>query len=142
MYLSPGVSAIGYIASMSSITLVLPIPKTDQNQGHGHWRSASKDRKDDRGCAYLVAKEALGRRRGFPWPSEEVETLVCWYHPSATFRDIWNIVACLKGTIDGCVRAGLLDDDRELQPPRVERETDKENPRVELIFTRKTAHGR
>lgn len=121
------------------ITVVVPIPKTDQNQGHKHWRSASSSRKKDREAAQkasMIAVEELGDYEAYEFPWARARVLVTWYHPRKQFRDMWNMVGCLKGTLDGIVRSGILEDDDLIQPPAIRRRVDKEDPRVEITLYR------
>lgn len=119
------------------IAITVPIPKTDQNQGHQHWRTAANARRADRDLAELKAKAAKSKTpysTTFPWANASI--VVRWFHKTKSFRDMWNMVGSLKGTIDGFVRAGLLVDDDLLQPPRIERYKDATNPRVEIELER------
>jgi hypothetical protein len=46
--------------------------------------------------------------------------------------DPWNIVGRLKGTLDGIVDSGILSDDKNIDPPKIHRMTDKKNQRVTI----------
>lgn len=122
------------------IIITVPIPKTDQNK-KTHYRVAAARRKKDVEAAKLAVDSFLATlgveeqvALQLPWSSADIH--VKWYHPTKRFRDIWNIVGALKGTVDGIVRSGILIDDDLIQPPTIERLKDKMDPRVELYLTK------
>jgi Holliday junction resolvase RusA-like endonuclease len=122
----------------NSITITVPIPKSDQNKSMHH-RQKSQARQSDwkksKESSQIAVNELYDwESYGFPWVTADIH--VRWYHPTTRLKDTWNIVGCLKGTLDGIVRSGVLADDNEVQPPTIERLTDRENPRVELTLTK------
>lgn len=119
------------------IKIVIPIPKESQNKRRGTAMAGSFARKKDRERAKRSAQSALSALQynyGTPWPNARIH--VRWFHKTRNFRDKWNIVGCLKGTLDGIVDAGILIDDDQVQPPTVECLVDKDDPRVELYLER------
>lgn len=119
------------------ITISVPIPKSDQNKMMHHRAKALARQEDWKNAkeAAEVAVRDLGNWKEYKFPWKSAEMHVRWYHPTRRHRDSWNIVGCLKGTLDGIVRAGILVDDNEVQPPTVERLTDNNNPRVEIVLS-------
>ena len=123
------------------IIITVPIPQTDQNRKTTSWAIDAGRRKRDVKKAQQAVDTYFGNmgveernNLKLPWDSAVIH--VKWFHPTKKHKDIWNIVGSLKGTVDGIVRSGILVDDDKLQPPTVERLTDKDSPRVELYFTK------
>jgi len=125
-----------------TITITVPIPRLDPNNNFAGWAAKAAHKKADRETAMeetMCAVTELGdwKPYGFPWKSATVG--VKWYHKTTNHKDRDNIIACLKSTIDGIRRAGLLVDDDELHYSSPERLTDKSNPRVEITLLRGSA---
>ncbi len=124
---------------MHSISITVPIPKSNENRRKSNAILTSVARKKDvkdsiRACN--KAMEDMGEtinELNLPWTNANVKVL--WYHRTRRFRDMWNMVGSLKGTLDGIVRSGILADDDLVQPPLIFRKVDKDYPRVVLVLT-------
>ena len=68
--------------------------------------------------ARLVCEQAMREVDCPGWQSARYD--VHEYTPTATRQDKDNLVASLKAYLDGCVLAGLVPNDRYLEPGRIE----------------------
>jgi len=121
--------------SENVLIITVPIPKHNVNKVQRTAKIGSFHKKKDVENAKASAQKAMSELQcnyGLPWANATIH--VRWFHPTKNLRDRWNCVACLKGTVDGIVRQGVLVDDDLIQPPTVERLVDKNNPRVELYI--------
>ena len=124
-----------------SITITVPIPKSNPNSNFAGWAAKAAQKKQDRETAKqeaMIAVAELGdwQAYGFPWKFASVG--VHWYHKTSNHKDRDNIISSLKHTIDGIRLAGILVDDDELTWCSPVRLTDKSNPRVEIVIERLT----
>ena len=128
-----------------SITITVPIPKSNPNSNFAGWAAKAAQKKQDRETARQEAMIAVAeledwKAYGFPWKSATVG--VHWFHKTANHKDRDNIIASLKHTIDGIKRAGLLVDDNDLTWCSPVRLTDKDNPRVEIVIEQQTIQAK
>ena len=118
---------------MNSITIILPLPDESLSpNARVHWMKKAKAAKLYRWEAQckIVAKSP----RRLMW--EKASYKAAFYFKDARRRDADNAIASLKSALDGVADAGLVINDSGLWPERPEFRTDKENPRVEITFTR------
>lgn len=122
-----------------SIWLTLPkLPKaTHPNGSHGHWATVKDAKKKQKEAAFLVAKEAMGNAKGFPWKAASV--LVTYFSTSASV-DSDNTLAWLKASLDSLQTAGLIENDSGFTfPPVIIEQVKRIDPRkgtFQLIITK------
>jgi Holliday junction resolvase RusA-like endonuclease len=113
-------------------TIEIPWPgKGCDPNARVHWRKKAKDVATSRRAAWAECIRQPGHCRG--WKAARVN--VAAFHKTARMRDSQNIIACLKGAIDGVEDSGLLEDDAGLEWGIVDRQKDAANPRIVLTFT-------
>lgn len=122
-----------------TIKISVPLPKFDPNKRGKNYLFESNKRKRDVKKAKSACRLVLSKltdqdleELGLPWKNAKM--IVYWYHPTSRHKDPWNIVDCLKGTLDGIERAKIIWNDTTIQPPEVHRLTDTKNPRVEITI--------
>lgn len=122
-----------------SIWLTLPkLPKaTHPNGSHGHWATVKDAKKKQKEAAYLVAKEAMGNAKGFPW---KAATVLVTYFTVSDKTDADNLLAWLKSSIDSLQTAGLIENDSSFSfPPVLVERVKRGDPRsgtFQLIITK------
>ena len=121
------------------ITLPLPSPKASKNAKHGTRVAAmirASATKKQRENAKLVATVGLQEINHETW--ERASVTFRFYFPDRRRRDLINFAGALSGAIDGIVDAGLIADDdwKTLVIGGMTGEIDRENPRVELFFSK------
>lgn len=125
---------------MNQITIVLPLPdKCLSPNARVHWAKKAKVTKHYRQDAYdCVAIEfwKLGIKDKPLWVKASYK--VSFYFKDARRRDADNAIASLKSALDGVADAGLIINDSGLWPERPEFHTDKDNPRIEITFTKES----
>lgn len=120
------------------VVIVLPLPprvlspnRPAGTRGGRLARAAAAKRY--RQLAESAAAEAAA---GMRWGKCAVEAV--FYHKNRRRRDDVNHLAMLKPAYDGVVSSGLIPDDdgEHLRTAGARFGVDRENPRVELVFTR------
>jgi len=120
---------------MTEVTIVLPPPYRQLSPNArvhpltlAKWKARAK-----RDAWYATKEKVIGEPR---WARASVK--IVFYHKDNRRRDEDNLIASMKPYIDGIVYAGLIADDSHKNLIRlpVEFLIDKEDPRVELVFTR------
>ena len=108
---------------MSSISIELPLPPKQMHPNRrAHWRAKMKPKAEQRSTARILAVHAIrdsiaGLKHSPPhWKMAEVQST--WY--LARENDPDNLVAWMKGTLDGLADAGIVGNDRGfvLMPPK------------------------
>lgn len=118
---------------MNSITITLPLPDPALSpNARVHWTKKAKCAKHYRWEAQCNVMAKTPRR--LMW--EKASYTARFYFRDARRRDADNAIASLKSALDGVADAGLVINDSVLWPERPEFHTDKENPRVEITFTK------
>lgn len=121
---------------MNSIVITLPIPHkslSSNNAGHCHWAKKEAHRKKARQDGYLAAVHAGGAKLWW----NVADASVVWYSRTARKIDLLNMDHWLKAYYDGIADAGVVKNDRGIHPVSHEQRKDEDNPRVEIILTRK-----
>lgn len=113
-----------------TITINWPGKGCDPN-ARVHWRRKAADTATSRREAWAECIRVPGHCRG--WKAARVN--VAAYHKTARFRDQQNIIAALKGAIDGVEDSGLIVNDAGLEWGIVDRQKDAASPRLVLTFT-------
>lgn len=119
---------------MNSITIILPLPdKCLSPNARVHWAKKAKAASHYRNRAKLDCFIKANRVR-MSW--EKASYKARFYFPDARRRDADNAIASIKSALDGVADAGLVVNDSGLWPERPEFFVDKENPRLEITFTK------
>jgi len=119
---------------MNQITIVLPLPdKCLSPNARVHWAKKARVVKAYRDCAAWEVIKAT--RPANPLWSKAKYT-ARFYFPDARRRDADNAMASIKSALDGVADAGLVVNDSGLWPESPEIHVDKENPRLEITFTK------
>lgn len=119
---------------MQSITITLPLPdKCLSPNARCHWAVKSKAVAKLRRFAELETRNVAGRVV-LGW--KQAKYTARFYFPTSRRRDADNAIASIKSALDGVADAGLIANDSGLWPERPEFYTDKDNPRVEITFTK------
>ena len=118
---------------MDTITIVLP-PVNPKLNAHnkGHWRGKAAAVKSLRNLTHALTLEQTRER----WPAATIQYR--FYFPDKRRRDEANAIHSQKAAVDGVVDAGLIPDDdwQHLSIAGVTCEVDRDNPRVEFVFTK------
>ena len=118
---------------MTSITIVLPLPdKCLSPNARVHWAKKAKVVKSYRWEAQWKVRAKVASRP--LW--EKASYKARFYFPDNRRRDADNAIASIKSVLDGVADAGLVVNDSGLWPERPEFHVDKENPRLEITFTK------
>lgn len=118
---------------MNSITIVLPLPdKCLSPNARVHWAKKAKAVKFYRQRARYETRAIAGLNLGWQKATYKAR----FYFPDARRRDADNAIASIKSALDGVADAGLVINDSGLWPERPEFLLDKENPRLEITFTK------
>jgi len=119
---------------MNSITIVLPLPdKCLSPNARCHWAKKAKIVKSYRERAkWFCFKEIVTLKESW----KRAKYTARFYFPTSRRRDADNAIASLKSALDGVADAGLVVNDSGLWPERPEFYTDKDNPRLEITFTK------
>lgn len=122
-----------------TIRLVLPHAMLSPNASRGmtvggrRWRARLV--KEYRRSAYIAAIDAMGIFEEPPyWTAAHCTT--AFFFPDLRHRDLDNAQASIKPAFDGIADAGLIVDDSVLTHDAPKAQLDRQNPRVELTFTR------
>lgn len=125
------------MSQLESVTIRLPWPsKKLHAHNEGHWRSKTSAVKASRLTAKICA---IGAQRHLSdrarWEKATIEYR--FYVPNMLRRDEANMIQSCKPAVDGVVDSELIIGDHwtALKTGKVIVELDRENPRVELIFT-------
>lgn len=119
---------------MNSITIILPLPdKCLSPNARVHWAKKAKAAKSARFEACFEMKRVAGRIE-LTWRKATYRAR--FYFKDARRRDADNAIASIKSALDGVADAGLVVNDSGLWPERPEFHVDKENPRLEITFTK------
>jgi len=119
---------------MTAITITLPLPdKALSPNARVHWAKKAKLTKSYRDVAAWATVVATRPMNPF-W--KKASYTARFYFKDDRRRDADNAIASLKSALDGVADAGLVVNDFALWPERPEFHTDKENPRVEITFTK------
>jgi len=126
------------VSEANVIKITVPIPQRDPNKRKSHWSQQQKIAAADRGVGKIACIDAINRSGLKPgqlnWERARID--VRWIHPTKRFRDTQNIIDALKHVVDGFQDAGLIRDDSGISFGPVEKATDKNDPRVELVVVR------
>ncbi|CAB4165146.1 hypothetical protein UFOVP817_38 [uncultured Caudovirales phage] len=123
---------------MTTITIVLPLPdKCLSPNARVHWAKKAKVVKHMRvACKYLTTSAIA--LYGYPerpnWTRATYKARFYWKNNRQHDSD--NAIASIKSALDGVADAGLVVNDSGLWPERPEFLIDKENPRLEITFTK------
>lgn len=119
---------------MNSITIVLPLPdKCLSPNARVHWAKKAKFVKAYRERAkWFCAIEVFNLKKSW----RKAKYTARFYFPNNRRRDADNAIASIKSVLDGVADAGLVVNDSGLWPERPEFHVDKENPRLEITFTK------
>lgn len=118
---------------MESITVRIGIPARSLSpNARVHWAKKARARKCQRISAAMSASFVMTGDK-WPWTNATIEPRVFW--PTRRVVDGDNMLAMLKGAIDGLVDAGLLADDKGVKFLPCVMGYSKEDPRVELVVT-------
>jgi crossover junction endodeoxyribonuclease RusA len=92
------------------LTVVIPgRPPTPNNGPRNNWAAAAAERKQWRGDAHKIARDAVNRAG---WPGADLVRIhVVFVVPTHGRRDWSNLIASLKPLEDGMVDAGVMRDD-------------------------------
>ena len=119
---------------MNSIIIVLPLPdKCLSPNARVHWAKKAKVVKAYRERAKWFCSLEVYRLKK-PW--QKAKYTARFYFPDNRRRDADNAIASIKSALDGVADAGLVVNDSGLWPERPEFHIDKENPRLEITFTK------
>lgn len=118
------------------ITITLPLPdKALSPNARVHWAKKAKLTKSYRLCAAFAMIAQIQKGKALkPW--KKASYIARFYFKDSRRRDADNAIASLKSALDGVADAGLVVNDSVLWPERPEFHTDKDNPRVEITFTK------
>lgn len=122
----------------SVVKIQLPLPSQRLNahaKGNSHW-AKSKATKELRSLAQAVTILELKGVTGLPW--QKASLMYAFFWPDNRQRDETNYMQMLKAAVDGAVDAGLIVGDhwQVLSNRGAVSEIDRDNPRVELLFSR------
>ena len=119
---------------MNSISVTLPLPSNvlGKNQGHGHWFGRNRAVRDHATLGTNAIRQALPRDHE-PWTGPVIVT-IRWFGRGGPLPDVDNIIARCCAYTDASQHAGLLADDKQITDFVVERDYDRDEPRVELTF--------
>jgi hypothetical protein len=121
-----------------TVTLILPLPpavlspnRPGGSRGGRFARAAASKR-----YKRLALEAVEAQRLEGGWQRATVQST--FFHKTERRRDDINHAAMLKSAYDGVVEAGLVldDDSKHLTTLPTTFEIDRDNPRVELVFTR------
>jgi len=118
-----------------AIVFAIPDKRMSAHPNRKHWQKTIAT-KEQRELGYALAKQAMAEVRDTPW--EPASVLFAFYWPDKRRRDEINYMQMMKGAVDGIVDAGLIagDDWQRLQCRGAISQVDRENPRVELLFSK------
>lgn len=129
-------------AVSNTITITVPIPhKALSPNARVHWRTLAGQKKKAKDSGVAHAANALMEEWIAPpmWMMATVN-VQAFFKDRRSKWDRDNFIASLKAYVDGITSAGVLANDRGLHWGEVDLSgIDKANPRVELIFTKRTA---
>lgn len=126
---------------MTSITITIGIPSNKLNPNNapmtrGGQRGLHRLRKEQKESAWKCALAALNGREAPRWPTATVHVRL--YEPNRRAlgkRDQDNLIASLKGAIDGIAGAGIVLNDNGVRWGVFDLcNIDSEFPRIELTF--------
>jgi hypothetical protein len=126
------------IMQNETVTIILPLPSPYLSPNRPPGSKGSRIRKATIAKAYRKQAREVTLEQCIDETWEKATIKAKFYHAQKRRRDSLNFMSSLKSAIDGVVDAGLLKDDDStcLTPLPPTFEIDKENPRVELLFTR------
>lgn len=114
-------------------TVTLPTPaRVLSPNARGHWRAVASAKKAARRTAFVLVLEQTPDRHGWA----KARTTIRWFTKTRMHPDPDNALASCKAYFDGAKDAGLLLDDRDLAHDPIVFGVDKDNPRVEITYTR------
>ncbi len=120
---------------MNQITITLPLPNACLSpNSRKHWRAKAKAKKLARVAA---CTKANWLRMGEEMYWDHATEQTTYYHKQNRRRDGDNHLSMLKAYFDGIVDAGILSDDSGLTHQPVIFKKDKNNPRVEILITKR-----
>lgn len=119
---------------MNSITIVLPLPdKCLSPNARVHWAKKARVVKSYRQSAHVATLKAT-ECRVMDW--QKAKYTARFYFPNNRRRDADNAIASIKSALDGVADADLVVNDSGLWPESPQFHVDKENPRLEITFTK------
>ena len=126
---------------MNTLEIVLPFPAAalSPNRKNGRaWQSSAASKSQARADARLATLEAINGKR--PVIATPINVCIIFYCPDFRKRDLDNLLAALKHSIDGIADTLGVDDSR-FNEMRLVKSCDKSNPRVTVsIPLRNTAN--
>lgn len=117
---------------MNTLKIVLPFPAAALNpnrRGGRVWQSTVSCKTEALNTSYASTLEALGRER--PIIATPVKFSITFYCPDRRRRDIDNLLASLKPSLDGIANATGIDDS-VIEEMQLLKRYDLSNPRVEV----------
>lgn len=124
--------------SIETVLIVLPLPPSilGPNRIVASFGGRMKKAAASKRYRALACREAESQGVEVPWRRSTVQAT--FFHKTARRRDDVNHLASLKAAYDGVVDGGILEDDdsKHLITLPAVFQLDRDNPRVELLFTR------
>jgi hypothetical protein len=122
-------------ATRNTVCVTLPLPSNvlGKNQGHGHWSGVARARQDYGMIGKTRIRMALPRNHE-PWTGP-VAVTIRWYGRGGPIPDADNVIARCHPYTDSAQHAGLYANDSQVSGFVVERDYDRDNPRVEIVFS-------
>jgi crossover junction endodeoxyribonuclease RusA len=119
---------------MNTLKIVLPFPasKLNPNRRSGHsWQVTAAEKAEAVQVGNIATLEALEGKR--PIIATPVKFSITFYCPDRRRRDIDNLLASLKPSLDGIANATGIDDSA-IEEMHIVRCFDNLHPRVEVVI--------
>ncbi|CDZ88968.1 RusA family crossover junction endodeoxyribonuclease [Rhodococcus ruber] len=114
------------------ITVDMPRPPlTSNDQRRAHWTKVRNAKAE--AASQIIT---LVKRDGIPFMLDRVDVTVIWFAPDARRRDSDSLGPYCKAVLDALVEAGVLcdDDSRYVRQTAMRVDTDRTNPRIEILI--------